>query len=256
MIVRAAQLARAVALVLWSKRMIRTGVERACMPELKSALKRSFGNTAATGSFAAKVTQGAAAVALSGMLAPHTALALVVGVDLGSALITGVLVLALVFISLDMSVRATAPIGDNAIIQNTATFFGGLLVGAYVLGAVLTWAVYTSLAAVLALATNAIVAPVAMAMIIEANRRTSGDAQAGQQLLAEKDGIRLDEHNLQVRHLKHLQRRATANIHQETLRVLTQINAALTYVACPIAKESGDILESRMGRPRRLGGAA
>jgi phosphate:Na+ symporter len=553
MIVLAAQLAAAVALLLWSTRLIRTGVERAFMPELKSGLKRLSGNavSAATGgSFAAMVMQSATAVALisagfavSGMLAPHTALALVLGAELGSALMTRVLILpvdaalpfvlligvitffkaqsrktkqvgriiiglALVFISLGMIHEATAPIGDNPIIQSIAAYFRDDLVSAYALGAVLTWAMHSSLAAVLTFATFAasglIAAPVAAALVIGANlggafipfallwsaerparlialgnlvargsmtlvflvilisgtvdlawlgvgvaqqvvtlhillnaallvlalplvgliirfanavlprhvtqetpsisaldpnaldhpplalacaqrellrmsetvqailmsvmhlfrtwdpeqarmieRRedeidrmhfetkiyvsrlretnihadhdkktleivamansleeaadriavnlvglakkmsdeaitfsdegladiahfhdqivtngqlalsvlTTGDAEAARQLVAEKDRIRIEEQKLQERHLKRLQRGGmasieTTNIHQETLRVLKQINAALTYVAYPIAEETGDLLESRLARPRSVGGTA
>jgi phosphate:Na+ symporter len=553
MIVLAAQLAAAVALLLWSTRLIRTGVERAFMPELKSGLKRLSGNAisaAAGGSLAAMVMQSATAVALisagfavSGMLAPHTALALVLGAELGSALMTRVLILpvdavlpfvlligvtaffkastrktkqigriiiglALVFISLGMIREATAPIVENAIIQSIAAYFRDDLVSAYVLGAVLTWAMHSSLAAVLTFATFAatglIAAPVAAALVIGANlggaaipfallwnaerparlivlgnlvargcmtvvfliilisgtvdlgllggnvanqvvalhillngtlllvalpltgiiirianatlprhitketpslsaldvnaldhpplalacaqrellrmsetvqsilisvmhlfrnwdaeqarmieRRedeidrmhfetkiyvsrlrennidpdqdkktleivamansleeaadriatslvglakkmsdeaitfsdeglediahfhdqivtngqlalsvlTTGDAEAARQLVAEKDRIRIEEQKLQERHLKRLQRGGmasieTTNIHQETLRVLKQINAALTYVAYPIAEETGDLLESRLARPRTVGGTA
>lgn len=87
---------------------------------------------------------------------------------------------------------------------------------------------------------------------------TTGDTEAAIQLVAEKDRIRLEEQKLQERHLKRLQRGATAsiettNIHQETLRLLKQVNAALTYVAYPIAKETGDLLDSRLARPRSIG---
>ncbi len=90
---------------------------------------------------------------------------------------------------------------------------------------------------------------------------TTGDAEAARQLVAEKDRIRIEEQKLQERHLKRLQQGATAsiettNIHQETLRLFKQINAALTYVAYPIAEETGDLLGSRLARPRRIGGAA
>lgn len=552
MIVLAAHLAAAVALLLWSTRLIRTGVERAFMPELKIGLKRLSGNTlsaAAGGSLAAMVMQSATAVALisagfavSGMLAPQTALILLLGAELGSALMTRVLILpvetilpfalligviaffkantrkakqvgriiigfALVFISLGMIREATAPIGENAIIQSIAAYFRDDLISAYALGALLTWAMHSSLAAVLTFATFAatglIAPPVAAALVIGANmggavipfallwsaerparlivlgnlvargtmslvflgillsgtvelshfgasagaqvvmlhivlngtvlifalplvgmivraadsalprhstpetdsltaldpdalnhaplalacaqrellrmsetvqailvpvmhlfrnwdpeqarvieRRedeidrmhfetkiyvsrlretdilpsqdkktleivamansleeaadriavnlvrlakkmsdeaitfsdegladiehfhdqivtngqlalsvlTTGDAEAARQLVAEKDRIRIEEQKLQERHLKRLQRGATAsiettNIHQETLRVLKQINAALTYVAYPIAEETGDLLESRLARPRSVGGA-
>ena len=553
MIVLAAHLAAAVALLLWSTRLIRTGVERAFMPELKIGLKRLSGSrlsAAAGGSLAAMVMQSATAVALisagfaiSGMLAPHTALILLLGAELGSALMTRVLILpvetvlpfallfgvvaffkaktrktkqvgriiiglALVFISLGMIREATAPIGDNAIIQSIATYFRDDLISAYALGALLTWAMHSSLAAVLTFATFAatgLMAPaVAAALVIGANmggavipfallwsaerparlivlgnllargamslvflgvlisgtldpaylgasagaqvvmlhimlngalllvalplvgmivrmaeaalprhstpetdsltaldpdalnhaplalacaqrellrmsetvqailvpvmhlfrswdpeqarvieRRedeidrmhfetkiyvsrlretkikpsedkktleivamansleeaadriavnlvslakrlsddavtfsdegladiehfhdqivtngqlalsvlTTGDAEAARQLVAEKDRIRIEEQKLQERHLKRLQGGATAsiettNIHQETLRVLKQINAALTYVAYPIAEETGDLLKTRLARPRSVGGSA
>lgn len=553
MIVLAAHLAAAVGLLLWSTRLIRTGVERAFMPELKIGLKRLSGNTlsaAAGGSLAAMVMQSSTAVALisagfavSGMLAPQTALTLLLGAELGSALMTRVLILpvetilpfalligvitffkantrktkqvgriiigfALVFISLGMIREATAPIGENAIIQSIAAYFRDDLISAYALGALLTWAMHSSLAAVLTFATFAVTGliapPVAAALVIGANmggavipfallwsaerparlivlgnlvargtmslvfigillsgtvelsyfgasagaqvvmlhivlngtvlmvalplvgmivraadstlprhstpetdsltaldpdalnhaplalacaqrellrmsetvqailvpvmhlfrnwdpeqarvieRRedeidrmhfetkiyvsrlretdilpsqdkktleivamansleeaadriavnlvrlakkmsdeaitfsdegladiehfhdqivtngqlalsvlTTGDAEAARQLVAEKDRIRIEEQKLQERHLKRLQGGATAsiettNIHQETLRVLKQINAALTYVAYPIAEETGDLLESRLARPRSVGGAA
>jgi phosphate:Na+ symporter len=88
---------------------------------------------------------------------------------------------------------------------------------------------------------------------------TTGNAEAARQLVAEKDRIRLEEQKLQERHLERLQLGATAsiettNIHQETLRLLKQINAALTYVAYPIAEETGDLLGSRLARHRRIGG--
>lgn len=553
MIDLAAHLAAAVALLLWSIRLIRTGVERAFMPELKRSLKGMSGNSmsaAAGGGLAAMVMQSSTAVALisagfavSGMLAPHSALALILGAELGSALMTQVLLLpletivpiallfgvtaflkaksrktkqvgriiigfALVFISLGMIRKATAPIAENAIIQSIAAYFQDDQISAYALGAVLTWAMHSSLAAVLTFATLAatglIAAPVAAALVIGANlggavipfallwsterparmivlgnlaargcmtviflavllsgnfdlsllgasagnqvitlhvlmnatllllalplvgaltrladrilprhtetengsltaldpgaldhpplalacaqrellrmsetvqailvqvmhlfrvwdpeharmieRReddidrmhfetkiyvsrlrennihtsqdkktleivamansleeaadriavnlvalakkmsdeaitfsdegladlesfhdqivtngqlalsvlTTGDAEAARQLVEEKDRIRIEEQKLQERHLKRLQSGAiasirTTNIHQETLRVLKQINAALTYVAYPIAEETGDLLKSRLARPRDIRGSA
>ena len=80
------------------------------------------------------------------------------------------------------------------------------------------------------------------------------------QLVAEKDRIRIEEQYLQERHLKRLQSRGpasieTTNIHQETLRLLKQINAALAFVAYPIAEETGDLLESRLAKPRIISDA-
>lgn len=553
MIVIAGHLAAAVALLLWSVRLIRTGIERAFMPELKRGLKNLSKNplsAAAGGGLAAMFMQSSTAVALigagfavSGMLAPHSALALLLGADLGSAVMAKILLLpvqalipfvllfgvatffkarsrktkqigrimigfALVLISLSMIRQAASPIGDSTIIQSIAAYFQRDLISAFALGALLAWAMHSSLAAVLTFATFAtndlIAAPVAAALVFGANlggaaipfallwsgerparlvvlgnlvsrgglalvalvllmfdliplhmlgngagqqavtlhilfnvalllvalpfvapltklanrvvprhpdsetgavsaldsgaldhpplalacaqrellrmsetvqailvpviqllrnwdpevarkieRRedeidrmhfeikiyvsrlreteirpseekktldivaiansleeaadriavnllplaekmsnqaltfseqgladiahfhdqivtngqlslsvlTTGDAEAARQLVAEKDRIRIEEQILQERHLKRLQQGATAsiettNIHQQTLRVLKQINAALTYVAYPIAEETGDLLESRLARPRRVGGTS
>ena len=554
MIVLAAHLAAAVALLLWSVRLIRTGVERAFIPEMKRGLRLVSDNrlsAAAGGALVAMMMQSATAVtligagfAVSGMLGPASVLALVLGAELGSALMARILMLpvdavipfamlggiliffkagsrrakqagriiigfALVLTSLGLIRDATAPIAQTPIVQSIAAYFQGDLASAYVLGAVLAWAMHSSLAAVLTFATFAasglIAAPVAGALVIGANlggamiplvllwsserparvvalanllarggltlaflalliggalsldrlaagagqqavmlhivlnaatlclalplvgllvrlsetalpRRTeaglpksvsaldpgaldhaplalacaqrellrmaetvqailvpvmhlfrnwdpdharmillreddidqmhfetkiyvsrlresdlrptqekrtleivamannleeaadriavnllalarkmseealtfsdegladlehfhdqvvtngqlalsvltTGDAEAARQLVAEKDRIRVEELKLQERHLKRLQKGTTAsiettNIHQETLRLLKQINAALTYVAYPIAEETGDLLGSRLARPRGLGGAA
>jgi phosphate:Na+ symporter len=120
---------------------------------------------------------------VSGLLAPHSALALLLGADLGSAIMAQVLMLpietvipfamivgvatflkarsrrtkqvgriiigfALVLISLGMIRNATAPISENAIVQSIAMYFEDDLLSAFVLGAVLAWAMHSSLAAV------------------------------------------------------------------------------------------------------------
>lgn len=218
MIVIATHLAAAVALLLWSVRMIQTGVERAFMPDLKRGLKtlsKNNASAAAGGGLAAMLLQSSTAVALigagfavSGMLAPYSALALLLGADLGSAVMAQVLFLpvaalvpffllfgvvtflkansrkskqigrimigfALVLIALGMIREATASIGGNAIVQSIAAYFEGDLLGAYALGALLAWAMHSSLAAVLTFATFAltglIAAPVAAALVIGAN---------------------------------------------------------------------------------------
>ncbi len=218
MIFLAAHLAAAVALLLWSVRLIRTGVERAFLPELKRRLKAVSGrhvSAASGGMLAAMVMQSATAVALigasfaaSGMLAAPAALALLLGADLGSALMAQVLFLpvqaaipfvllagivtffkarsrrtkqlgriligfALVLVSLDMIRLATAPIGESQIVQSIAAYFQTDLLSAFVLAAILAWIMHSSLAAVLTFATFAatglIAAPVAAALVIGAN---------------------------------------------------------------------------------------
>lgn len=83
---------------------------------------------------------------------------------------------------------------------------------------------------------------------------TTGEAEAARQLVAEKDRVRKEEQRLQERHLHRLRKQRaasveTTNIHQETLRLLKQINGALCYVAYPIAEETGDLLDSRLAPP-------
>lgn len=218
MIALATQLAAAVALLLWSVRLIRTGVERAFLPELKRGLKGLSDRrvlAAAGGGLAAMVLQSSTAVgligagfAVSGMLAPASALALLLGADLGSALMAQVLLLpveavvpyalligvvtflkagrrrtkqigriligiALVLMSLGMIRAATVPIGADPIVQSIAIYFQNDLASAYVLGALLAWAMHSSIAAVLTFATFAVTgligAPVAAALVIGAN---------------------------------------------------------------------------------------
>lgn len=218
MIMLAAELAAGVALLLWSVRLIRTGVERAFMSGLKRHLKSISGHrvtAAAGGGVAAMLLQSSTAVALigagfavSGLLAPHSALALLLGADLGSAIMAQVLMLpietvipfamivgvatflkarsrrtkqvgriiigfALVLISLGMIRSATAPISENAIVQSIAMYFEDDLLSAFVLGAVLAWAMHSSLAAVLTYATFAAIGlfsvSVGAALVIGAN---------------------------------------------------------------------------------------
>ncbi len=218
MIVLAAHLAAAVALLLWSVRLIRTGVERAFMPDLKRHMKDRADNklsAAASGGLAAMLMQSSTAVALigagfavSGMLAPHAALALLLGADLGAAIMTMVLFLpvqalipfalifgiaiffnarsrkskqigrmvigfALVLISIGMIRDAAAPIGGNSVVQSIAAYFQGDLVSAFAIGALIAWAMHSSLAAVLTFAafaaTGLAAAPVAAALVIGAN---------------------------------------------------------------------------------------
>ena len=218
MITLAVQLAAWVALLVWSVRLIRTGVERAFLPQLKRRLRDISGRpvSAATGgALAAMLMQSSTAVALisagfaiSGVLSLQSALALLFGAELGSALMAQVLLLptkslipfvlltgvvvflnarnrrskqvgriavgvALVLLSLDMIRSATAPIANNEIVQGVGAYLDGDLISAYVIGALLAWAMHSSLAAVLTYATFAatglISAPVAMAMVIGAN---------------------------------------------------------------------------------------
>ncbi|MCV6592141.1 MAG: Na/Pi cotransporter family protein [Silicimonas sp.] len=218
MIVFAAHLAAAVALLLWAIRLIRTGVERAFMPELKQGLKGLSKNSLSAslgGGLAAMVLQSSAAVALigagfaaSGMLASHSALALLLGADLGTALMARVLVLpveavlpfallagvvtfskarsrkakqlgriaigfALTLMALGLIRDATAPIAQSDIVRSIAAYLQSDPLSAYALGALFAWAMHSSLATVLTLAafatTGLIAGELAAALVIGAN---------------------------------------------------------------------------------------
>ena len=80
---------------------------------------------------------------------------------------------ALVLVSLQMIRTATAPIGENEIVQEIAAYFVNDLLSAFLIGAVLAWIMHSSLAAILTFATFAasgLIAPsVAAALVIGAN---------------------------------------------------------------------------------------
>ena len=93
--------AGAVMLLLWSVRMVRTGVERAHGPALRRALKRGRGGPvgmAAAGCVLAILLQSGAAVAVltsgfvvSGILSVPAGIAAMIGADLGSGLVVKIL---------------------------------------------------------------------------------------------------------------------------------------------------------------------
>ncbi len=125
-----------------------------------------------------------AGFAATGGMAAAAALLMVLGADLGSALAAQILLarptavlpllllagtvlflkarrrslrqsgraligLALVFVSLDMIHAATAPLTGNRVVGDVVAYLDGDLLSAFVLGALLAWAVHSSLAAVL-----------------------------------------------------------------------------------------------------------
>jgi phosphate:Na+ symporter len=94
-------LAGATMLLLWAVRMVRTGVERAHGAVLKNALRNARGGkmkAAGAGAMLAVVLQSSTAVAIlasgfaaSGILTVSTGIAILLGADLGSALVVQVL---------------------------------------------------------------------------------------------------------------------------------------------------------------------
>lgn len=211
-------LAGAAALLLWSVRIIRTGVQRAFKSELRTWLRRSSNNpplAAGTGVLAAILLQSSTAVALlvtnfatKGTLSVAIGLAIFLGADLGSAIVAQILLvraawlvplllligvalflkgekprirqtgriligLALVLVSLDMIRAATAPIRDSAAIAPLASYLANDVFSAFIVGALLAWAMHSSVAAVLMFVTftaqGLLPTEAAMAMVLGAN---------------------------------------------------------------------------------------
>ncbi len=211
-------LAGAAALLLWSVRIIRTGVQRAFSNELRTWLRRSSGNpplAAGTGVLAAILLQSSTAVALlvtnfasKGVLTVAVGLAIFLGADLGSSIVTQILLvraawlvpvliligvtlflkaerqtyrqlgriligLALVLVSLDMIRNATNPLRDSDAIAPLAGYLANDAITAFMVGALLAWAMHSSVAAVLMFVTFAaqglLPASAAMAMVLGAN---------------------------------------------------------------------------------------
>ena len=212
------QIAGAAALLIWAVRLVRTGVERGFAAPMRIWLRHSGKNrllAAATGMGAAVLLQSSTAVAVlvsnfvsKGGLATATGLAILLGADVGSAVVTQLLMvrqpllvplllvigvtvflrgegsntrqvgrvmigLALIFVSLDMIRGATEPMITNTGTQAVMAYLGRDLITAFVIGAVFAWGVHSSVAAVLLFVTLAgqsvLPVPAAAAMILGAN---------------------------------------------------------------------------------------
>ena len=211
-------IAGAAALLIWAVRLVRTGVERGFAAPMRIWLRHSAKNrllAAGTGMGAAVLLQSSTAVAVlvsnfvsKGGLAAATGLAILLGADVGSAVVTQLLMvrqplliplllligitvflrgegsnarqigrimigLALVFVSLDMIRGATEPMISNPGTQAVMAYLGRDLLTAFVIGAVFAWGVHSSVAAVLLFVTLAgqsiLPVPAAAAMILGAN---------------------------------------------------------------------------------------
>ena len=211
-------IASAAALLVWSVRLVRTGFERAFGSELRGWLRKSTSNrvyAAATGAMAAFLLQSATGVSVlvagfmsSSAIAPMPAFAMLLGADVGSALVAQVLVvqssvlvsvllltgcvlflrssrpklrqsgriligISLILISLSMISIASAPLAEMNAAQVVFGYLGQDLIMAFMLAAVLAWLMHSSLAAVLLWVTFTAqgVLPVdaAMAMVLGAN---------------------------------------------------------------------------------------
>lgn len=187
-------LAGAVTLLLWAVRMVRTGVERAHGAALRRAVGRAGAGrlrAAATGALVAIVLQSSTAVAIlcsgfaaAGIIGLPAGLALLLGADLGSALVVQLLSLnlswlmpacltlggwmflkgssrgmrqsgrilvgiALILLSLKLIGEATAPLRDSEFLPLAVDYLSGDFLTAFLLGALFSWLVHSSIATVL-----------------------------------------------------------------------------------------------------------
>ncbi len=211
-------IAGAASLLIWSVRLVRTGVERAFSLQLRHWLRRSSDSrllAALSGTGSAILLQSSTAVALlvsnfvaRGSIATFVGLAILLGADVGSAIVAQLLLvrqtflvplllvagvalflrsrngrtrqigrilvgLALIFASLDMIRAAAEPLtgspGTVAAMQYLATD----PITAFAVGALFAWAVHSSVAAVLLFVTlvaqGLLPGTGALAMVLGAN---------------------------------------------------------------------------------------
>ncbi|GHA15924.1 Na+/cotransporter [Devosia pacifica] len=194
-------LAGAITLLLWAVRMVRTGVERSQQPALKRLLRRNGGGglrAAAIGAAIAVLLQSSTAVAMlaagfaaAGTLTLATGLTLMLGADLGSALVVQILSveltwlvplllvaggwaffrggsrkfrqggrilmgIALILVSLQMIGEATEPLRASALLPGVVGYLASDFVTAFLIAAAFTWLVHSSVAAILLFATFAV----------------------------------------------------------------------------------------------------
>lgn len=210
--------AGAAALLIWAVRLVRTGVERGWAVPLRRLLRQSGNNclaSALAGTAAAIGLQSATAVAVltanfvaAGTLATTSGLAILLGADLGSAIVARILLaradwlvpvlllagvvlflkaqgrewrmagrvligLALIFVSLTMIRTATEPLSDSRAVATAMAYLTRDPVTAFVLGALFAWGVLSSVAAVLFFVTLAaqgiLPVPAAAALVLGAN---------------------------------------------------------------------------------------
>lgn len=190
-------LAGATLLLLYAVHIVRTGMERAHGAALKRLLgeaKRGQVKAAAGGAAMAIALQSSTAVAIlacgfaaSGVLALPVGLSLLLGADLGSALVvrvlsfdlgwllpvclfvggvmhlklpgpkvrdTGRMILGVGFVLLSLKLigEATHPLRDSALLPTFSSYLADDYLTAFLIGAVFTWLVHSSVAAILMVA--------------------------------------------------------------------------------------------------------
>ena len=204
--------------MIWSVRLVRTGVERAFAVQLRLWMRRSENNrllAVISGILSALLLQSATAVAImvsnfvaAGTLGGAVGLAMLLGADIGSALVVKVLLakqpymvplllvvgvglflrgtkrktrqvgriligLSLIFVSLELIRDATTPLTHSSAIISGMGYLGNDLATAFLIGALFTWAVHSSVAAVLFIVTlvsqGLLTQSAAVAMVMGAN---------------------------------------------------------------------------------------
>lgn len=188
-------LAGAVMLLLWAVHMVRKGVEQACGPALRDALRQARGariRSAGVGTVLAVLLQSSTAVAIlaagfaaSGMVSVSAGLAILLGADLGSALVVQVLSfdlswlvpalilvggamalkfeargrilmgVAFVLLSLHMIGEATAPMRQSTLLPLVISYLRADYFTAFAAAALFTWLIHSSVAAILLFVTLA-----------------------------------------------------------------------------------------------------
>ena len=193
-------MAAAAALLIWAVRLVRTGFERAFGDQLRRWLRRSTSNritSAATGAAAAILMQSSTAVAMllagfmsAGVIGSVAGLAIILGADLGSAVVVQILSsrvalltpllllvgvmfflrssrrslrqigriligLALIFLSLDLIREASEPLANSGATQAAMLYLAGDAISSFLIAAIFAWLVHSSVAAVLLFATLA-----------------------------------------------------------------------------------------------------
>lgn len=187
--------AGAVALMLWAVHMVHTGTERGWRPEITGLLRSTNGpaRSAAVGAGLGLALQSstaagilAAAFASRGMFTLATGLAIVLGANLGSALVVLILSLdlsllppllllaggllffkgkarrvrqsgralvglGLIFISLQLLSEATTPLRDSAVLPAVVAYLGHEPLTALLAGAAIAWLFHSSVATILLL---------------------------------------------------------------------------------------------------------
>lgn len=211
-------LAGAIALLLWSVRLVRTGIERGFSGPLRTGVRRASqkkSTAAGSGLVAAIAMQSSTAVAMlvagfvsAGTLPMASSLAVVLGADLGSSIAARILLtpiaalvpvllvvgvglflkgssrrvkqsgrivigIALVLTSLTMIRTATAPLQESQVTELIFSYLSTDLLTSFLIGALLAWAMHSSVATVLTVVAMAsegfLQAPVAASIVLGAN---------------------------------------------------------------------------------------